>query len=98
MLKLMKQKKKLYSILAKRYLNYLCVQIELCAIHQEIERRNKKAVCPACQGTDLSKGKPYIAQEVPYEGSILLPMDCENCGATWLAVYSLSGFTNLLNT
>jgi hypothetical protein len=102
MLELMERKKKLYPILTKKAeedLDRLCAQIELHAINREIERRSKiNTNCPACQGTDLSNGKPYIAQEPPHEGSIFLPMECENCGATWLAIYQLSGFTNLLNT
>ena len=50
-------------------------------------------VCPKCQGTDLVKSKTVLQSE-EYEG-ILRKIECENCGATWDAIYRVGGYTNL---
>ena len=53
-------------------------------------------VCPACQGTDLAPGSPLVVQQGDHAGGILTPTECENCGATWIAVYRPTGFIKLV--
>jgi len=47
--------------------------------------------CPACGGTDLV-GRDYD-QAGPE--SVTRAWLCENCGATWRAVYALQGYRGL---
>lgn len=44
--------------------------------------------CPSCEGTDIARGgcMPRGPQMVTRS------LNCENCGATWIAVYTLSGY------
>ena len=54
--------------------------------------------CPICHGTDLaSSGAPSLARQGDHAGAILQPMECENCGSTWTALYRIAGCTELVN-
>lgn len=55
--------------------------------------RHIEQVCPHCQGTDLSRSQA-IRQSEEHQG-ILRRIECENCGATWDAIYRVGGYTNL---
>ena len=50
-------------------------------------------ICPLCGGTDLAFAisRRFSAE---YQG-MLRPIKCENCGATWKAIYRLAGYTDL---
>jgi transposase-like protein len=47
--------------------------------------------CPACEGTDLARGRMDSARE----GTVTRRWACENCGATWTAVYTLTWYEGL---
>jgi hypothetical protein len=58
----------------------------------------KNTDCPTCKGTDLATaGAPYLIRQGDHAGGILQPMECENCGSTWNAVYRPTGFAKLVN-
>jgi hypothetical protein len=48
--------------------------------------------CPACGGRDLASGRIDIPGGVQYLTRLA---ECENCGATWTAVYELTGYEGL---
>lgn len=50
-------------------------------------------VCPACAGRDLASGRIAIPGGVQY---LTRQAACENCGATWTAVYELTGYEGLV--
>jgi hypothetical protein len=47
--------------------------------------------CPACGGTDL-EWRDYDQAD---PASVTRAWRCENCGATWRAVYELTGYKGL---
>jgi hypothetical protein len=47
--------------------------------------------CPACQGTDLARGR----YESAHADTVTRRWACENCGASWIAVYELIGYEGL---
>jgi hypothetical protein len=47
--------------------------------------------CPACGGTDLARGRYDSA----HPGTVTRCWACENCGATWTAVYTLTWYDGL---
>jgi hypothetical protein len=47
--------------------------------------------CPACGGTDLARGRYDSA----HADTVTRRWGCENCGASWVAVYELSGYEGL---
>ena len=57
----------------------------------------KNTECPSCKGTDLATaGTPLHSMHGEHAGGIYAPMECENCGATWIAVYRPTGFIKLV--
>lgn len=48
-------------------------------------------ICPACGGTDLARH----AYEQAGPQALLRAWECENCGASWCAVYTLTGYERL---
>jgi formate dehydrogenase maturation protein FdhE len=48
-------------------------------------------ICPACAGTDIANGDDITVGR----SRITRRLCCENCGATWDAVYTLSGYEGL---
>ena len=49
------------------------------------------SLCPACQGTDLAHGR-YDAE---HPDTVTRRWACMSCGATWAAVYALTGYEGL---
>ena len=49
------------------------------------------SLCPACEGTDLAHGRFDSA----HPDTVTRRWDCVRCGATWAAVYELSGYEGL---
>jgi C4-type Zn-finger protein len=47
--------------------------------------------CPACEGTDIASGNDTTFTNC----TILRVLLCEDCGAGWKAVYTLSGYEDL---
>lgn len=47
--------------------------------------------CPACAGTDIANGNDITF----WRQVVTRRLVCENCGATWLAVYELTGYEEL---
>lgn len=47
-------------------------------------------VCPVCGGRDLYRHAPQFQH-----ASMLQRVQCENCAATWKAVYDISGYEQL---
>jgi hypothetical protein len=48
-------------------------------------------ICPACAGTDIANGDDItVGRQI-----ITRRLCCENCGATWDAIYTLSGYEQL---
>ena len=47
--------------------------------------------CPACLGMDLERR--HVDQAAP--GSMTRSWRCETCGATWTAIYKLTGYDGL---
>ena len=47
--------------------------------------------CPACEGTDLSRGR----YESTHPDTVTRRWGCENCGASWVAVYTLTWYEGL---
>jgi hypothetical protein len=48
-------------------------------------------ICPACAGTDIANEDDITIGR----SRITRRLGCENCGATWDAVYTLSGYERL---
>jgi hypothetical protein len=48
-------------------------------------------ICPACAGTDIANGDETTLGRQ----RITRRLCCENCGATWDGVYTLSGYESL---
>jgi transposase-like protein len=44
--------------------------------------------CPACGGTDLARGR----MDSERADTVTRRWACENCGATWTAVYTLTWY------
>ena len=47
--------------------------------------------CPSCGGTDLARGRYDSA----HADTVTRRWACENCGASWVAVYELTGYEGL---
>ena len=48
-------------------------------------------ICPACAGPDMANGDAItVGRQI-----ITRRLCCENCGATWDGVYTLSGYESL---
>jgi transcriptional regulator NrdR family protein len=47
--------------------------------------------CPACAGTDLARGR----MDSERADTVTRRWACENCGATWTAVYTLTWYDEL---
>lgn len=48
--------------------------------------------CPACLGTALARGR---VDSGAYAGNVTRRWSCSTCGATWSAVYELTGYEGL---
>jgi hypothetical protein len=48
-------------------------------------------LCPACKGSDLARGR----LDSVTADTVTRRWACENCGATWLAVYTLTWYDEL---
>lgn len=49
------------------------------------------AYCPACGGTDLAS-RAYASESF---ATVTRAVACPHCGATWAAVYELTGYEGL---
>ena len=49
--------------------------------------------CPACGGTDLAYGR--YDNDNDNADTVTRRWACENCGASWVAVYELTGYEGL---
>jgi hypothetical protein len=58
-------------------------------------RSKGETTCPICAGTDLSWKRPWYDKEAM---AFVRPMECENCGATWDALYRFDGHTEPVET
>jgi hypothetical protein len=48
-------------------------------------------LCPACKGSDLARGR----LDSVTADTVTRCWGCENCGATWTAVYTLTWYDGL---
>lgn len=48
--------------------------------------------CPACGGADLARGH---CDDAAHATAVRRRWACENCAATWTAVYVLAGYADL---
>ena len=47
------------------------------------------AACPNCRSTNIAAGHPEGA------GNVWMPVECEDCGATWTELHKLNGYADL---